>query len=111
MHHSIDGLKSKRQGREMIHRGNIMMGEYNIQYIAAEGVTTEQIGKSSQIKALLERGGGENLIDILLFLYFLFRQRARVCQTKPLTTAGKYLFPVSLKTKLTCVCQRLPAAH
>lgn len=43
MHHSIDGLKSKRQGREMMHRGNIMMGECNIQYIAAEGVTTEQI--------------------------------------------------------------------
>lgn len=51
MHHSIDGLK-RRQRREMIHRGNIMMGEYNIQYIAAEGVTTEQIRKSNQIKAL-----------------------------------------------------------
>lgn len=96
----------------MIHTGNIMRGENNILVAAAEGVTTEQIQKSSQIKVLLESVGGANMIYILLFLIFSFRQRYnRLCQTKAFTTTGKSLFPVSLKTKQTCVSQCLPAAH
>lgn len=38
----------------MIHTGNIMRGEYNIMAEAAEGVKTEQVGKSRWIKGLLE---------------------------------------------------------